>query len=399
MLLALLALWLADLDGVFRSPLSHPAIHYNAPAPNNVVAQLNRRLEGGEVQLKPEPVSGYLRSVLAALDVPIESQMAVFSKTSLMAQLIHPQNPRTIFFNDSVAVAWVRGEPFVEIAAEDPEQGVIFYTLDQRQSERPRLQRRDDCLHCHESYATLGVPGMLLRSVFPAPNGAPMRELGDFNTDHRSPLEQRWGGWFVTGRIGATNMGNMIMRQDDHPQTIAARVDTPDHLSPHSDVVALMVFEHQMHMINLLTRIGWEVRVAMHEQRDTHPLIRETARELVDYMLFVDEAPLGGKIEGSSGFAEKFAKQGPTDRRGRSLRQLDLEQRLMRYPCSYMIYSPAFDALPAPAKSAIYDCLWQVLSGKEKDAKYTRLTAADRTAIIEILRDTKKGLPQVFLNS
>jgi hypothetical protein len=113
--------------------------------------------------------------------------------------------------------------------------------------------------------------------------------------------------------------------------------------------------------------------------------------EIVDYMLFVDEARLNSPVRGTLGFEEKFAAQGPFDGKGRSLRQFDLERRIMRYPCSYMIYSAAFEGLPAEAKDAIYRRMWQVLSSENR-----RLSAQDRRAIVEILRDTKKDLPSYF---
>ena len=119
-------------------------------------------------------------------------------------------------------------------------------------------------------------------------------------------------------------------------------------------------------------------------------------REIADYLLFVDEAPLSVKVQGASGFAEVFEKRGPFDRQGRSLRQLDLERRLLRYPCSYLIYAPMFDDLPAPAREAIYKRMWEILSGRDKSEKYARLSDADRAAVVEILRDTKKGLPVYF---
>jgi len=112
--------------------------------------------------------------------------------------------------------------------------------------------------------------------------------------------------------------------------------------------------------------------------------------------LFVEEAPLPSRMRGTSGFAERFASQGPRDRQGRSLRQLDLDKRLMRYPSSYMIYTQAFDSLPAEAREAIYQRMWQVLSGEDSSARYARLSLADRQAIVEILRETKPGLPAYF---
>ena len=167
-----------------------------------------------------------------------------------------------------------------------------------------------------------------------------------------------------------------------------------------------MVFEHQMHMMNLLTRIGWEARVAAYREPTLLPgsetaaapgvSLQDAAKETVDYLLFVDEAPIANDIRGSVRFADTFEARGPRDRKGRTLRQLDLHRRLMRYPCSYMIYAPQFDALPRQAKDAIYQRMWQILSGREREAKYQKLTSDDRRALVEILRDTKTDLPSYF---
>ena len=406
-ILAAAALLFGQLDGSFDAPLDHPAIEYTRRTANDPVAQLNRKILDGNVQLKFAGVSGYLRSVLNALDVPVQSQLVVFSKTSLQARLINPRNPRAIFFNDSVAVAWVRGEPFVEVAADDPRQGVIFYTLDQKSADKPQLQRSDSCLQCHESYNSLGVPGTLVRSAYPAIDGTALRRLGDYVPDHRSPLQERWGGWYVTGKLGGVrHMGNLLVADPNDlepkftaltPESMRGVLDTGDYPSSYSDVVAHLVFDHQMHMINLFTRVGWETRLALYDHRsDRVDRVRVAANELADYMLFVDEAPLGGKIQGTSGFQEQFAARGPRDRQGRSLRQFDLEKRLMRYPCSFMIYSETFDALPPEASQAIYKRMWQILSGAAPGEKYARLSLADRRAVVEILRDTKPGLPDYF---
>jgi hypothetical protein len=159
----------ADLQGLFPGGLDHPAIRYPSPLVHDTVSQLNVEIGQDLVHFKFDGAKGYLRSVLDALNVPVESQILLFSKTSLMKPIISPQNPRSIFFNDQVAVAWLPGEPFVEAAAVDPRQGLVFYTLDQRPMFQPRFERRDQCLGCHESYASLGVPGMLVRSVSPHP--------------------------------------------------------------------------------------------------------------------------------------------------------------------------------------------------------------------------------------
>ncbi|MFY9690288.1 MAG: hypothetical protein WAJ86_10155, partial [Candidatus Acidiferrales bacterium] len=319
------------------------------------------------------------------------------------------------YFNDSVAVGWVRGGPIVEVAAEDPTQGVIFYTLDQKPAAQPRFVRHDDtCLACHQA----GVPGTRIESVYPAPDGLPIEELGEFGTTDASPFAQRWGGWYVTGETGSLrHMGNAVLgdatKADslfDHQTlnlvSLKGKFDTDAYLSPYSDIAALMVFEHEMHVMNLFTLAGWQVRYSEYEDQaspdpvdrlgTTEAVLREAANSVADAMLFVNETPLPNAVEGTSGFSQMFAAEGPRDAEGRSLRQLDLKQRLMRYPCSYMIYSPAFDALPQDLKAAIYDRMWIILSGRDRGAKYTKLSLADRQAIVEILRATKRDLPDYF---
>jgi hypothetical protein len=400
----------SDVDKGFVPEPDDPSIEYTSRPTNDSVVAMNREIKAGKVQLRFDGKQGYLPSALEALQTPIESQMAVFSKTSVQRQRINPRNPRTLFFNDSVAIGWVRGG-FIEVAVQDPRQGVIFYTLAQIPVETPQFTRNNECLTCHNSNNAIGVPGMLVRSQFTAPNGAAMPWLGNYTSDHRSPLEERWGGWYVTGKTGAIrHMGNAVVTDGTKPESVVTdqtlnlaslggRFDTDAYISPYSDVVALMVFEHQMHMMNLLTRIGWQARYLL-RNGSVHDIqtsgLSASAQDLVDYMLFVDEAPLPNKIEGSSGFVEKFSAEGPSDRRGRSLRQFDLQHHLMRYPCSYMIYSGVFDALPSEAKDAVYQRMWLILSGAVADAKYARLSRADRQAVLEILRETKKGLPDYF---
>jgi hypothetical protein len=394
------------LGNGFFDALDHPAIGYNTRAPEDPVAQLARKLQNGSVELSYDDDTGYLTALLRALDVPVDSQLAIFSKTSLQKYIISPRNPRAMYFNDSITVAWPRGG-FIEIAAQDPRQGVMFYLMPQQREVPATITRATrQCLVCHHSYDTLGVPGMLVRGVVTASGGQVMPFLGNYLVDDRSPLTERWAGWFVTGRSGqARHLGNQMppLTRDVDATVTAAATDAPalpdaldGYPSAQSDIVAHLVFDHQARVINLLTRIGWEVRLAEAERRDVAALSRNAARELVDALLFVDEAPLPPGIKGASGFAERFAASGPADSSGRSLRQLALGPRLMRHPCSYMVYSAAFDALPPAALSATYQRMWEVLSGAERGARYTRMAAADRRAIVEILRETKKGLPAYF---
>lgn len=391
---------------VFIVSRNHPAIRYTAAPTTDLVGALNARLRDGAATLTFDPESGYLASVLKALDVPVESQTLVFSQTSLQGPAINIRNPRAVYFNDTVAVGWVRGGELLEVAVQDPRQGVLFYALPQKPAETPQLTRDEQCLACHLSWETLGVPGLTVHSVYPLPDEKSY--VNGFTTVHGSPLEQRWGGWFVTGDTGgAKHMGNIPVMPADkgrgiaNPQRPLASVsglfDPKGYPSMHSDVVALLVLEHQTHMTNLITRIGWEARVAAHDgSADGAARVKGAAVDLVDYLLFVDEADLVGPVKGSSGFTTLFPAQGPKDARGRSLRDFDLRTRLFKHPCSYMIYTEAFDQLPAPAKEAIFARMWTVLSGADPAPKYKRLSRADRLAVVEILRDTVKGLPASF---
>src|SRR5262245_485364 len=246
----------------FAFELDHPAVQYNSRAVTDQITDLNARLQSGQATLAFENRTGYLRPLLDALHIPVDSQLAVFSKTSLQRDRISASNPRTIFFNDSMSVAWMRGG-FIEVAVQDPQQGAVFYMLEQAWAPIPRLTRENRCLGCHYAAITLGVPGFLANSIPSGTDGKIMPWLGNYVTDHRSPLEERWAGWYVTGRTGTSrHLGNAPIK-DKNPDdftildanlnvpTLSARFDTSAYLSPHSDVVALLVFDHQVRMMNL----------------------------------------------------------------------------------------------------------------------------------------------------
>jgi hypothetical protein len=412
----------ATLAERFSASHRHPAIEYGTRPRTDRVAQLNERLRTGEASLAFDSRRGFLPAVLDTLGVPVESQTLVFSKTSLQSDFIGPDNPRAIYFTDDVAVAWIRGAPAIELAALDPRQGVMFYALSQRRRARG-FQRPRSCLECHVSDATLGLPGLAVGSAVIDPAGEPYVSIP---VDQRTPISSRWGGWYVTGDTGlGPHVGNTVATDPVEPMlledeanfnlpTVEGRFDTADYLTPYSDIAALMVLEHQTHMTNLLVRTGWEFRVAAHARRAARGLfrapgsaggaaaggendtLRAAVRALVDYMLFVDESPLTDRMVGNAGFEAVFEARGPFDRRGRTLREIDLDLRLFRYPCSYMIHTAAFDALPADAKDAVYRRLWQVLSGADRDARYEHLTRGVRQDIVDILRDTKPDLPGYF---
>lgn len=383
----------------------HPAIQYATRATRDPVAKLNAALASGSVTLRYEEKSGYLRSVLDALKISPESQLLIFSKTGIQGAVTGPRHPRALYFNDSVVVGFIAGARLLEVAAHDPEQGVIFYTLDQSAPVKTAFDRPRQCLSCHVSSHTSDVPGMLVRSIFTAGDGAAVPQLGFNVVNHTTPVPHRWGGWFVTGDYrrhpyaGLSHMGNatvpmhanaapLVSSNEIFIEWMNSGPETRGYPSAESDIAALMVFDHQMHAINLLTRVNWEVRAGNSGT--------EQVEQLVDYLLFVDAAAPPARIIPRRGFAAAFTGIGPRDRQGRSLRDLDLDRRLMRYPLSYMVYSEAFDNLPGPAKQVIYERLWAVLSGRDSRPKYEHLSAEDRTAIVEILRDTKTDLPDIF---
>jgi hypothetical protein len=402
-----------------------PPIDYQTAPVHDPVARLQQRIDAGEVELDYDPRHGYLPDVLRLLDVPVSTQGLVFSQTSFQLRKISPRRPRAIYFNDDTYVGWVQGGDVIEIASVDPRQGAIFYTLDQDRVTHPRFLRdRGQCVTCHASSRTQGVPGLLVRSVYADADGRPQLGSGTFTTDHRSPFRQRWGGWYVSGTHGALrHMGNVISPDRDNPEEIdvqrganrtdlAELVDTTPYLASTSDIVALMILEHQTQMHNYITLANFETRHAQHydqimnkalgrpedhQSDSTARRIAVAAEKLVRYMLFVDEFPLSSPVKGVSGFAAEFSAGGPRDGHDRSLRELDLNGRLLKYPCSYLIYSDAFDGLPPAVKQVVYRRLLEVLTGTEQGGDFAHLSPADRSAILEILRETKPDFPTLHI--
>ena len=392
-------------------PVDHPAIRYADIPAEDPVARLNQQLENGKATLEFRSDGlGYLPSVLDKLGVNPDSQVLVFSKTSFQAARISPRNPRALFFADDVMVGSVRGGDVLEFAALDPRQGVVFYSLDINKTEKPRFIRRDSCLQCHTSPGTLGIPGLLIASSYTDASGMPAFRGAQRITDHRTPFEDRWGGWYVTGtHADMRHIGNAVGHDPAHPAlldmhdtqnltSLAKKFDASGYLTGVSDIVALMTLEHQTRMTNLMIRAGWEARIIAAGAKDaaTQAQYETDLQSLVTYMLFADEATLRGPVVGVSTFTKTFAARGPRDHEGRSLRDFDLQKRMFRYPLSYMIYSEAFDGMPDQVRERVYRRLYEVLSGRDQSEKFKKLSAEDRRAVLEILRDTKPGLPAYF---
>ena len=393
---------------------------YLAPAPaggqsseapaNDPVARLEQKLERGDATLEYRPGFGYLLSLLKLLDINADSQVLVFSKTSFQQALISPKNPRAIYFNDDVSVGAVPGGELFEVSALDPQRGVNFYTLGMRQSDKPRFDRRSGvCEECHGPVSIL-VPGLMVTSVIPDRNGTPFFTGAFFNiTDQRTPISKRWGGWYVTG-TSEPHLGNAIAPDPDHPTdletkgtqnltSLAGKFDNSKYLERTSDIVALMTLEHQTRMINLITSVSAQARSLIEAGKlddTTNARFNAAAEEIVECLLFADEAELQEPVKGVSSFTQTFPRRGPRDKQGRSLRDFDLRRRLFRYPLSYMIYDGIFDNMQDKLRDRVYRRLYDVLSGQDESPKYGRLSTEDRESILAILRDTKPNLPLFF---
>lgn len=388
-------------------PFDEETIDYPHVRATDPVAALKRKLDYEEIKLAYDEKFGYLPALLKELKIPVSSQMLVFSKTSLQRHLIDPKNPRSLFFNDDVYIGFIPGSPLIEIASSDPKLGGVFYTLEQADPKNPRIRRDNQCLECHASTRNMGVPGHLARSFIPDEEGRVDMFSGSMMVNHKTPFTNRWAGWYVTGEPGKLiHNGNLMgeaafKQQEKEPgylgslQDLSRFFDTTKYLQPGSDIVALMLFEHQAHLHNFITRLNYETRINLAMYKHTKYL-HSIVDGFVRYILFADEVPLPNPVKGSSKFTEDFPKCGIRDSKGRSLRDLDLQTRLLKYPCSYLVYSEPFNQLPPEAKELVYQRLYDVLTGKENGEAYARVSKESRQAILEILRETKKDLPDYW---
>lgn len=397
-----------------QNDLEKAPIQYSTADVGDPVARLSEQLGSGERELEFEKKFGYLKSVLEALEIPTSSQSLVFSKTSLQLSRISPRRPRALYFNDDVYVGYCQNGDVLEIAATDPKQGAIFYTLSQKETAEPKFKRDNgSCLTCHATNRTQRVPGYLVRSVFPDAAGRPLFRKGTFTSDHTSPFNERWGGWYVSGTHGSMgHMGNVVCRDDDEPFDYASGANdldlsdnfrTEKYLTPHSDIAALMVLEHQTQMHNALAAANYETRRALHQSFSMNELlgrpegtiselaerrIESSAERVLKHLLFCDEFPLTDQIRGSSSFANEFVARGKPDSRGRSLRDFEMKTRMFRYPCSYLIHSEAFASLPDPVRIQVLRRLKKILNSAKTSAEFAHLTRETKRDITAILMDT-----------
>jgi len=393
-----------------------PPTHYSETAPQDEVTRLRERLERGELAFVGDERQ-VLRAVLDTLQVPASSQVVVFSKTSLQRRRIRPDTPRALYFSDTVYVGWVPGG-LIEVAAIDPKLGPVFYALDPRASDPARrtFARDNDCLRCHGDHFVRDVPALIARSVVPDATGEPLLQYGTKLVDDQTPFEERWGGWFVTGYEGAMDhqgnawapaSGDMrgFSATGSRPSELSSFFDTSRYLTGTSDVVALLVMEHQMAMQNSLTAASQRCQKMLVYQKsllkafkepETDALVYDSvksvftsaAEEVVDHLLFRDAAPVPPGVTGLPAFLGDFTKGAPRSASGHALKDLQLRDRLFSNRCSFLIYSDTFAALPEQLKGLIFERLYEALHDTHADGRYGYLEVNEKIRIYEILLET-----------
>jgi hypothetical protein len=409
-------------DAYEREPINYWTTPLTDP-----VTRFQKDLESGELVLDASTERSWLRGVLAALKVPESSQVMVFSKTSLQRSHINPANPRVLYFSDEVYVGWVPGGA-IELGAIDPAVGPVFFLLErpapavvhaagQTAPGRPSVIRDQECLSCHAGPMTGNVPGLMIRSVYPDAQGNPILTAGTKLTGHHSPIEQRWGGWYVTGSHDPMrHLGNALatetpqgadldMEAGANASSLARYFDVSRYLLDQSDIVALMVLEHQVNLQTMMTQAHYAVRSALHREEamrrempdagpslgdSTRRIITHEAARLVKNMLFADEAALASEgVSSTSSFTDDFARGAPRDRDGQSLKTLHLGSRLFKNRCSYLIYSSFFDALPDRLRGEISRLLREALAGADEHGHAQHLRPEEKSRLVQILRETK----------
>ncbi len=389
-----------------------------APKMGDPVSTLIERVRTGNLKLTFEPKQGYLKSILKELAISSESQILVFSKTSLQSNFISPLTPQALYFNDHTYVGWVPNAPVIEIIGIDPKVGPVFFTIANQATREPKLVRQTmECFQCHFSSMTGQVPGLMVRSVYAGPDGMPRFANGSYKTTATSEVKDRWGGWYVTGQHGKQrHMGNEVARGNEQASIIdtkkganvtdlARYFDVKKYMTSNSDIVALMVIEQQMTIQNQITKASFLTRRAVKEATDLlkfgfskdhvsnqiHDRVQNACEPLVQALLSAGEPILTDPIKGSSGFSAYYSQSSPPDKLGRRLSEFDLKTKLLKYSCSPMIYSSAFADLPAEAKIQVYDRLREVLSGIDQSKPFAHITPDSRKSINEILTDTLPG--------
>ncbi len=403
LILAILLSWVrADTDFWDLAP-----IRYSDTEPTDALASLAAEMASGKRKVEGETALERLKFVLKTLEIPEESQVLVFSKTSHQNSLIRPENPRALYFSMNAYVGYVPGGK-IEAIVQDSLLGVVFYLIDAGPDGGLKIERdTSTCLSCHGTTVTEQVPGMQIRSVFADADGHPLLTLGTSQVNHETPVAERWGSYYVTGRGSLPHLGNRVYQEDGPtaPQAgdladLGGIIDVSKYPRATSDVVALMVLEHQCRMHNLLNAAAMQYRrayflghaldAASDPDHGSAGRVADIAAEkIVDCLFYKDEADLGENLEGDEAFQRVLGSRIPKTADGKSLADFQLFHRLFKYRCSYMIYSQAFADLPARVKRALLERMHDVLEGEESTVEWLKET--ERKKIGAILAETLPG--------
>jgi hypothetical protein len=382
-----------------RAPISYS----DTPA-TDLLAKLAADLDSGAAKYEGTGSLDRLRFILKTLDVPTESQVLVFSKTSLQNPLIEPGNPRALFFSENAYVGYVPGGA-IEVIAQDPVLGSVFYVVHTGEKGEPRIERdTNQCMTCHATSRTENVPGVMIRSVFADEGGHPLLHLGTTDVTHSTPIAERWGGWHVTGRSALPHLGNRTFTEDGDLSPLPADkedlkgvLDVAKYPRPTSDIVSLLVLEHQCQMHNLLNAASLNYRRSRHFSETINPeadpdngsaggVADSWAKTITECLFFKDEADLDEGVEGDPAFQKAFAARFPTTKDGKSLADFRLYGRIFKHRCSYMVYSDAFRDLPPSVKHRVFAKMRAALAGD--DPKIDWLSPSEGKKIAAILDET-----------
>jgi hypothetical protein len=389
-------------------------IYYSDSEPENLVTRLAEKEYKSDGHASND--LDFLKSILDELKVPVDSQVLVYSKTSLQKKGIFPRYPRALYFSDSTYVGYVPGGD-VEVITHDPKLGLVFYLISLSQvnpdkaSENPRygydVKRRTDCLSCHVSSVTRDVPGLFIRSVATDDQGEVDFSKESHFVDDESPIKDRWGGWYVTGNwSGLSHKGNDFQGKSgleklDH---LKDRIESSRYLKSTSDIAALMVLEHQCKIHTLLVEAKMQYQRALHlenalkesgsideKESSASSLIEHLTEQLVQAILFCDEAKIEGDgIQGNKEFEAVFIARAKVSKSGKNLRKFRLYGRLFKYRCSYMIHSEAFLALPEPLQKSVHKRIHEILTSEKSLEGYEHLKSNEKEVILEILMETTR---------
>ncbi|MDF1812203.1 MAG: hypothetical protein P1V20_08310 [Verrucomicrobiales bacterium] len=362
-------------------------------------------LESGRLPLDFSSEKAFVTSLLQHLRIPVSSQTLVFSTTSLQLSLISPRSPRALYFNEEIYVGYVPGGK-IEIISMDPELGGIFYIFDiPKRGRTIEIQRSQRCMNCHSDEDTRDSPGLVIKSVIPGQRGGSLDSYRRHETGHQIPFHERFGGWYVTGgeNLGSHH-GNVI--GNFSKEGIVTRPVEPGHTFDWSifpvqtsDALAHLLHEHQAGFVNRVLETHYLARGWLKQGNGQMLSRHETDLDaqvdlLVRYLLYADEAEFpAGEISGDAQFKTEFRANRLTSSDGKSLKDFDLKNRMFRFRCSYMIYSPVFRKLPPMVKDAVYQKMEKILSaGRESDKTFAYLPHDERKSIREILRQTHPDL-------